>query len=228
VDSGQQPFATDIERLRLLYALPLSGTESRILVVGSRNEAKLLLDGEAFSARVEVSSEIGLPSDATFDAVLLPLAVFGKRNESVGVAPTQPWSVLVREAHAALRPGGVLVGHLENLVSLATLRAALHGQISFHMLPMWRGALTIGAQLRALHEVGFDGVECFYVEPRISAPMALVPRSWWAAKTHFLRAVRRSRASYSLPGYLARLALAAAGLGGLFQPHVFIWTRRPC
>jgi hypothetical protein len=212
----------------LLYALALSGTAPRILVVGSRNEAELLLNDEAFSARVDVSSEIGVPSDAAFDAVLLPLSVLGKRSESIGMVPRQPWPVLVQEAYAALRPGGVLVGHLEHLASLATLRAALRGQISGHALPMWRGALTIGSQLRALRDVGFGGIECFYVEPRISAPMSLVPRSWWAARTHFLRAVRRSRASYSLPGYLVRLALAAAGLGGLFQPHIFVWTRRPC
>lgn len=222
------PFAADAERLRLLYTLALSGTESRILVVGSRADASRVLNSTALGARVDVSDEVGLPDGAAFDAVLLPLALLGERAEGVGAVPTQAWSALVRQAHATLRPGGVLVGHFENLVSLATLRTAGRGQVSWRTWPVWRGTITTAACLRALNAAGFEATECYYVEPRISAPMSLVPRSWWPARAHFLRAVHRSRASYGRTGYLARLALAAAGFGGLLQPHLFFWTRRAC
>ncbi len=206
----------------------MSGSEARILVVGTRVEARRVLNSAGCKAQVEVSSEIGVPAGAGFDAVLLPLALLGERAEGVGTVPSQALASLVREAHAALRPGGVVVGHFENLVSLATLRTAARGQVSWRTWRVWRGTITTNACLRALTAAGFAATECFYVEPRISAPMSLVPRSWWPARTHFLRAVRRSRSSYGRAGYLARLALAAVGFGGLLQPHLFFWARRAC
>ena len=76
--------------------------------------------------------------------------------------------------------------------------------------------------------LGFAGSECFYVEPRIAAPMTAVPVHPLAARNHFLRAIRRTRDQYSLPGYFLRMALARMRLGGALQPHLFFWAQRPC
>ncbi len=221
------PFAADVERLRLLYRLPLRGDEARILVVGSGVDAERLLDVGACTAAVTVSARPD-GGDTPFDAVMLPLCLLGDDEHSIGTPNGQPLAAMLAQAKASMLPGGVVVGHLENIASLASVRSALRGGVSWSGWRSWRGAWGASACLRTLHDAGFEAAECFYVEPRISAPMTIVPRSPLSARAHFVRAIRRTHGHYSMAGYLTRLLLAQLGLGGTLQPHLFFWARRPC
>ena len=58
--------------------------------------------------------------------------------------------------------------------------------------------------VNSVRTVGFDDVECYYVEPNIGDPMALVSSDVHAASAHFVRTVRRNRPLYSPVGYLVR------------------------
>lgn len=135
---------------------------------------------------------------------------------------------LLNHAWDSLRPGGLVVGHLEQMKSVHGLRDLLMQPSTWHTAMQRWPVASAPRCLHALKRAGFDEVECYFVEPRISAPTVLVPSRAAAARWHFVRAVRRNRALYGLPGYAARLALAGFGLGGLLQPHLFFTARKPC
>ena len=225
---SRPPFATGAERLRLLYKLPLTGQESRILVIGSAADADAVFDRGTQRAEIEVVAPATPMASSAFDVVALPgaLTCYGV-DDGLRRPPVAPHHLL-RLAYAALRPGGTVIGHLDHLQSLHGLKHVLQGRLGIaSSLGGWR--IGSGAGCRsALFRSGFVGAECFYVEPRIAAPMAVVPVHPLAARSHFLRAIRRTRAQYSAAGYVLRLALAGVRLGGALQPHLFFWARRPC
>lgn len=222
------PYARGEARLRLLYRLPLSGREETILAIGGIDQARAALDRDALRASIDVVGADAPAASSRYDAVVLPGSLTGAGEggppgrRSIGPA------ALLGRAHTALRPGGIVVGHLDHLASAHGVRQVLQGQISPGAWLRCR-AVASGAQChRALVDAGFDEPECFYVEPRIESPMVLVPVHALAARSHFLRAIRRTRGQYSTPGFLLRMALARIRLGGILQPHLFFWARRPC
>lgn len=226
MDSGP-PFAADDARLGLLYRLPLTGSERDILVIA--------LDAEtaAVIGRAQAGLELhrvapGEPAPAkAFDVVVLPGSLTAAAGEA-GPPPTRPPATLLAEAFAAVRPGGVVVGHLDHLSALRTLGRLLRERGLVRRWMAHRGVISGRGCRQSLLRCGFVEPECFYVEPRIGSPLALVPIHRQAARLHFLRAVRRTRREYHPAGYALRLAMAAMGLGGLLQPHLFFWARRPC
>lgn len=222
------PFAADDDRLRLVYALPLLGTERRVLVFGSPDDVDPLLRCVPPGATTEVGHDLEQIGEACFDAVLLPLALFGARAQGLGSAPPEALPRLLRRVHQSLRPGGILVGHVENVLSIATVRTVVRGNVQWTSWLRCRGAWSAGSCLSMLGAAGFEAPECYFVEPRILAPMTLVPFAGRPARAHFTRAIRRTRSSYTAAGYLIRLMVAWAGLGGSLQPHLFFWARRPC
>lgn len=222
------PFATGAERLRLLYRLPLTGRESRILVIGTATEAASAFDPGTRSAVIEVVVPGEPVRSSAFDVVALPGALAaGNADPLPRLAPVAPERLLAL-AYSALRPGGIVIGHLDHLLSVHGLRGVLRGRVGLG--PWLRGwPIITGPRCQdALVKSGFEAPECFYVEPQIAAPMAIVPVHPVAARSHFLRAIRRTRGQYSPPGYALRLALAGVRLGGALQPHLFFWARRPC
>lgn len=214
------PFARGEDRLRLLYTLPLVDTPAATLLIGEDNEeTRALRDG--WSGAVTLMPVTALTQERCStttsgnDVVLLPGAL-----RAGGPPPGQ----VVRAALAALRPGGVLVGHAVNMLSVHALHGVLRGE-----LPRpWSGWAAPADVERSLREHGCVDAECFLVEPRAAAPMVLIPADRAAARRHFLIAVRRNRPMYDSPGYLLRLLLARCGLGGMLQPDIFFWARRPC
>lgn len=222
------PFAADAERLRLLYRLPLTGEERRILLIGTRELAAQLFPPMQTGVEVVVRDGRLQPGDGLFDAIVLPLQLLGDSLDGVGRPIDRPLPALLSELCRSMRPGGLIVGHLEQVVSIATARTALRRRISWSRWRCWRGAWTGEGCLRSMKAAGLEAAECYYVEPRITAPMSIVPLAWLPARAHFLRAIMRTHEHYTLPGYLMRLLLAYLGLGGLLQPHLFFWARRPC
>jgi SAM-dependent methyltransferase len=215
------PFAEGEARLRLLYQLPLSGTERHWLVLGDASAARqavgLRQDAPPLSAW---APDAAAPAAGPFDVVALP-------GTLLAPAPVPPEARL-RQVLDVLVPGGVVVGHVDHLLSLHGLAGALRGA-------GWHGRW---AELRAfasarrcelsLRRCGFTEAECFHVEPHIEAPMALVPSDRRAARSHFVRTVHRNRPLYGSAGFTLRLLLAQAGLGGALQPQLFFWARKPC
>ena len=167
---------------------------------------------------------VGRSAEGLFEAVLLP----GTLTSFAAGTSQMPARRLVALAHALLKPGGILVGHLDHFVAPRNLLAWMMGQQSLRRAQAWRGFETTGRCVKSLQSAGFDDVECYYVEPNASDPMALVSSDVRAAKTHFVRTVRRNRPLYSPVGYFVRASLAQAGLGGLLQSHLFLWARKPC
>lgn len=203
----QPPYASGVSRLRLIYRFAAPHDAARVLVIGPSQAARDAFDLDA--RPVDVVEPGRSPAGAAHDLVALP-----------GTLDRDRAAPLFGAAHAALRPGGRVAGHLSNAGSLHGWRETLRGRS--------RAGATAARLQRELAAAGFVDAECFYVEPRIESPMALVPVQWRAAREHFLRAIRRTRRHYRPAGYGMRLALAAVGLGGMLQPQLFFWARRPC
>lgn len=223
---SRPPFATGAERLRLLYRLPLTGRETRILVIGSRAEADAVFDRASHHATVDAIATDATTTSSGFDVVALPGSLLHSSGQHQG--PSGSPERLLRLAYAALRPGGIVVGHLDHLLSAHGLRQMLLGRVGIGSWIRCRPLISGPRCRRTLMRLGFEGSECFYIEPQIAAPMAVVPVHPLAARSHFLRAIRRTRNQYSLPGFVLRMALASVRLGGALQPHLFFWAQRPC
>lgn len=217
------PYASGAARLGLLYRLALDALEARVLVVGARpDRCAAILSGNP-AARLDVMTCGAASEPGVYDAVFMPdlsLPVEGGSADAAG-AP-------LRTARAALRPGGVLAGHMEQLRSLRGAVDAL--RTGTWPIDWWRQSKWASPSRlrRALEGSGFAEVECYYVEPSIDAPTVLVPDHPAAAREHFLRAVRRTRGQYRWPGYAARLLLAQTRLGGQMQRDIYFRARRPC
>jgi hypothetical protein len=80
----------------------------------------------------------------------------------------------------------------------------------------------------ALEGAGLVNVECYFVQPSIDDPMALVPAAPEAAKAHHRRQLDGARPHFSGPGYAMRRLAIACGLGGRRQRSLLFWARRPC
>ena len=227
VDS-RPPFATGAQRLRLLYRLPLTGQEVRILVIGSRTQAETAF-GEALPhASIEVAEPGSPVGSSGFDAVALPGSLVSGKAAADRQQPAVSPEQMLQVAYSALRPGGIVLGHLDHLLSAHGLRRALQGRSTLVSWLRCRGVASGPRCQRTLSRLGFVGAECFFVEPQIEAPMAVISVHSLAAKSHFLKAIRRTRAQYSATGYLVRMTLATLRLGGALQPHLFFWAKRPC
>lgn len=222
---SRPPFATGAQRLRLLYSLPLTSRDTAILVIGCAADADAAFDRTALDVKVDIVSPGSAMAESAFDVVALPgCLTHGDR----GPAPAASPDGLLQAAHAALRPGGAIVGHLDHLLSAHGVRQTLQGRASPGNWYRCRSVASAARMVRTLLRAGFAAPQCFYVEPQIAAPMAIVPVHPKAARNHFLRAIRRTRDEYSLPGYALRMALARLRLGGALQPHLFFWARRQC
>ena len=217
------PFASGAARLWLLYALPMTGEERRIQVVGAAKSVALALpperEGSVDVLRLKAPDD-PLVEAGDCDAVLVPGTLFlGSANSA---------AALLRNAYLALAPGGVLVGHCENLWSVHQLRAALRRPKETVCWANWRAAGSANLLQKTLTRLGYADAESFYVEPQITSPMALIPAERRASRSHFIRTVWRNRPLYGKLGFALRLALAHAHLGGSLQPHLFFWARKPC
>lgn len=207
--------------------MALTGQEARVLVIGPPAAAAEAFEPAAAGRHLHVVPPGAATAGSQFDAVALPGGLLDESVPGPGDERPLPASLL-RQAHDALRPGGVLVGHCYHLLSAHGLRQTFAGRVSSRTWIRGRGLRSGAGCLRTLKELGFIEVECYYVEPRIDAPMALIPLHAMAARSHFFRAIRRTRGQYSGLGFALRMVLAAFGLGGLLQPHLFFWARRPC
>lgn len=227
---SRPPFATGGERLRLLYRLPLTGRESRILVMGSQAEADAVFDRDSQHTTIDAIQPDARTALSDYDVVALPGSLLRIDSDSGCIVHGLPGPPehLLRLAYSALRPGGTVVGHLDHLLSAHGLGQALRGCIGIGSWIRCRPLISGPKCLETLMRLGFEGSECFYVEPQIAAPMTAVPVHPLAARSHFIRAIRRTRDQYSLPGFVLRMALARVRLGGALQPHLFFWAQRPC
>lgn len=217
------PYAGGAARLGLIYRLALEGHERHLLVVSSRDAAAKAIGAAHPGACVELIAPGAQAPRAAYDAVLLPGLAPGREAGARCTIAQQ-----LRAAREWLVPGGVLAGDAAHLRSLRGVAAAIRdGAGPAHWLRA-AACASPSACRRSLERCGFTDVECFYVEPDIGSPLVLVPDHRAAARRHFVRAVRRTRGQYRWPGYLARLWLAWAGLGGQMQPCVFFCARRPC
>jgi hypothetical protein len=224
---SRPPYASGEQRLRLLYRLAMTGQEQRVLVIGTPAAATAAFELDAMGRACDVVPPGAAVATSAFDAVALP----GGLMDLLGQRPPQdqaPAAVMLRQALDAVRPGGIVVGHFDHLSSAHGLRRTLRGQLPLGTWIKGRALMSGARCLQTLKSHGFAQAECFYVEPQISAPMALIPVHPLAARGHFLRAIRRTRGQYSSLGFAARMALAACGLGGALQPQLFFWARRAC
>ena len=217
------PYASGEARLHLLYELPLTGDERRVLVIGAPSDASAALSVERqhrLSTLECMSPADDVSAAGEFDAVLVPGSLFDGLDDSV--------DALLSRALQSLAPGGVVVGHCANLLSMRTLVAGCRSRTLLSTLRDRRRAGNPERLERTLQALGFVDAECFHVEPHIASPMALIPAEPRASRSHFVRTVRRNRPLYGHLGFAVRLLLARAGLGGTLQPHLFFWARKPC
>lgn len=231
------PFAAGEDRLRLLYQLSSTGAVKRVLVIGSRAQAQTafslpmpgMCNGPAWELEWRAPGAVApAPAAEAFDVVALPgtltAALDDPRAPVGGPSPDS----LLSSARALLRPGGTVVGHLRQALSLRELPRLCRSRALWQR---WRTVAPIANARRcrdSLERLGFDAPECYFVEPRITDPMALVSADPFAARGHFIRTVQRNRPLYSAAGFAVRMALAQTGLGGTLQPDIFFWARRPC
>lgn len=212
------PFAEDESRLRLLYRLPLPKQALDVLVIGTTDMARLLREGWPGPCGHAESWHQVPDGDGRFDVIATPgldLQASGPNDADVAL----------RRIHSLLRPGGIVVGHMDQA---CTLRSLANGR-------GWLAALQparffgrpIGCSM-ALRRAGFEKPAVWYVQPNIDAPMGLMPTEPVAARAEFLRAVRAAHGHHSRLGYVMRLALARLGFGGLQQGQLFFWAQRPC
>ena len=217
------PFASGEARLRLLYELPLTGDERRVLVIGPDSGVPIALSAEQqhrVSAIQCLPPAVDAPEAGGFDAVLMPGSLFDDQDVSA--------RALLNKALRALAPGGVVVGHCENLLSVRAWVSACRSGDVFSNLRNRQQAGSPARLEHTLRALGFIDAECFHVEPHIASPMALIPAEPRASRNHFVRTVLRNRPLYGHLGFSLRLALARAGQGGILQPHLFFWARKPC
>ena len=200
----------------------------KILVIGSRAEADAAFDPSLPRTMFEVVAPGAQIPAMKFDAVALPGSLMCADDAGGLDGPSASPEQVLRLAHSALRPGGVVVGHIDHLLSAHGLRNTLQGRVGLGSWLRYRGLISGRRCRQTLLRSGFAVPECFYVEPQIEAPMAVVPVHPLAAKSHFLRSIRRTRGQYSMTGFALRMALAGARLGGILQPDLFFWAQRPC
>lgn len=222
------PFEEPSSRLKLMYSLPLTGSEARILVIGTDELVECLRMASVEYAVSEPSAAAVTSCAGRFDAVFLPLSLKSNAADQVGIRPRDDPRPLIAAVFQRLRPGGVIVGHIDNLASLPSLVALVRGSFDLRCVLGWRCTGRVGGIFDLLRRAGFSTVDCFYVEPFVASPMTLVSTHRGASRLHFLKSLRRVRSQYSRLGYLLRVLLAHAGAGGGLQAHLFFWARRPC
>lgn len=219
------PYADGLSRRQLLYRLSAAPGPQRLLLVSDDADSDLLGAGWRGPVTVLAPSALDaafLQDGARFDAVALPWTT-GMRSAGGRNGPQ-----LLQWAHALLLPGGLVVGHLHNVHTLRRLATA-NGLKEIVAALLHRGAMGSAAGCAAaLLRAGYAHPECWYVQPSMDAPMGLIPSNPIAARAHFLRAIRSAQGHYSRPAYAARLLVAALGLGGMQQPELFFWARKPC
>lgn len=225
------PYADDIARLRLLYRLPTVPAPQRLLLVAPDDAARQL--GQAWPGPVTVVpaalalQQLGR-AQARFDTVALP-QVLGLRHALACDGPAMAGNQQVLDAAWQwLVPGGAVVGHLPH--GWALRRAwRPRGWSELARAGLCQDAITTPAQmLRQLRASGFSAPHCFYVQPSMASPMALVPCQAQAAKAHFLRAIRAARSNHGHLGQGLRLLLAHLGLAGMLQSDLLFWAHKPC
>ena len=221
----EHPYADGPSRRHLLYRLRTAPPPRRLLLVSGDPESDLI--GTGWGSPVTVLAPSGLDasflqSGTRFDAVALPW-VTGLPS-STGCDGQR----LLKAAHTLLVPGGVVMGHLRNIQTLRRLGTA-RGLAEVVATLTHRGAMGSAAGCAAvLLRAGYAEPECWYVQPSISSPMGLIPSDPTAARAYFLRSIRSAQGHYSRSAYLARLLVAALGLGGMQQAELFFWAKKPC
>lgn len=218
------PLALGEDRLRLLYRLPLTGAERAVLAlhdgVGEGPDWPGLPVESLALARFLAEPD----RESQYDAVFLP-GITGRPHAD---QPARTARQLIETAARALKPGGMLVAHLDHGVAPRQLwRGLKHGQ-GLAWLRRLAGFETAARCTASLRAFGFTDAECYYIEPHADDPGALISSQPQAAKAHFVRTVRRNRPLYSRGGYGVRALCAHIGLGGLLQPHLFLWARKRC
>ncbi|MBS0444993.1 MAG: hypothetical protein JSR59_03485 [Proteobacteria bacterium] len=227
----QYPYTEGAARLRVLYRLHDAPEPKRLLIVAASSDDEQLAEeweGGVTFAGLDDGRALLDQDGARYDAIALP-AVLGVTSSAVrGTQGRWPNAELLKRAGAALAPGGLVVGHMTHGRALRGLARADRSLALAAAALSADGITGAMACRRALARAGFQQAECYYVQPTIADPMALIPSDAAASRAHFLRAVRSSRGGYSLPGYAARIALARLGLAGLLQSDLFFWARKPC
>ena len=212
-----QPYDADESRLCLLYRLPVTGSPSRLLIIGA--DVAGLSRHWAGAEVWRAESLADLPAGHRFDVVAIPDLLAPDCIDA---------SALLCAAAGVLAPGGILVGHMAHGLALRKW-ASLRG--------LWQLALSVcdrrcpsrnGRVQSMLRAAGLREVECFYVSPSIHAPMALIPCAPQAARAHFARALSASRHNLTWPAFQLRRAMLALRSGPLLRDTLFFWAQRPC
>lgn len=221
---SQLPFALGEDRLRTLYLLPLAGNEHAVLELRADAARPLRWNGLPVDS-LSVADYLAKPVvGPCYDAVFL-VGVLGRPTHSASVGTAQQ---LIEIASGALRPGGMLVAHLDHGAAPKQIWHLLKRDRGLRGLHRLRGFETAARCTASVNASGFQDTECYYVEPHADDPAALISSHPKAAKTHFVRTIRRNRPLYSRSGYWTRALCVQVGLGGLLQPHLFLWARKRC
>lgn len=219
------PYADGLSRRQVLYRLPAVPEPRRLLLVSSDTGSGLI--GASWGGPVTVLAPSGLDAGflqegARFDAVALPWLTGLRRS------PGSHGPHMLQLAHSVLMPGGVVVGHLHNAHTLRQLTTARGlSEVLATLVHRRSMGSAAGCHAELLH-AGYAKPECWYVQPSIDSPMGLIPTDPAAARAHFLRSIRSEQGHYSPLAYVARLLVAALGLGGMQQHELFFWATKPC
>ena len=225
--SIRHPFESDQARLQLLYRLPLTYPSGRLLVMGQASQVRAV----GWSSEV---CEIGLAPTLTgqleeFDkacyaAIAIP-GVLGAFENRVGANSTPNFLAGLTER---LAPGGWVIGHMNHGLYLGglaqpTLWLKFLAAVIDNKRPNSPRRLKL-----LLQTAGLVDVECYYVQPSIESPMALIPCVRAVSDTYFMRCASSARSSHAAHAYWGRKIALKLGLGGCLRSSIFFWGRRPC
>lgn len=222
----QHPLASDLARTQFLYRLPLTRPAGRLLVVGGASVLKTLgwpSDYCNIESSLDANASKEIEEPAKYSAIAIPAII----NPFSNTIESQGNSDYLAKLFARLTPGGVIVGHMNNGLFIGNIAQPAKLRVLLAAIVDAKCPNTPKRLNFLLRAAGFTEVECFYVQPSIESPMALIPCVSTVSDSYFKRYASTARTNQSAASYWGRRMAVRLGLGGVLRNSIFFWGRHP-
>ena len=223
----RHPFESDQARIQHLYRLPLAYPTGRLLVMGQASQ--MLAVGWSsevcnIGSTATLTAQLEKVEKACYAAIAIP-AVLSAFENRVGAYNTPDFLAGLTKC---LAPGGLIIGHMNHGLYLGALARPTEW-VKFLAATIDSKRPNSPNRLnRLLQSAGLVDVECYYVQPSIESPMALIPCVRAVADAYFMQCISSTRNSHAAPAFWGRQLVMKLGLGGCLRNSIFFWGRRPC